>query len=74
MSYTNGPDAIKCAMCIQLEKRVAALEARFDRLGRCTSKLTSMPSGVTCILPIGHDGCHEQVQNGENVGWINWNV
>lgn len=55
--------------CKELEERVAALEARFDRLGRCPARLPSMPAHVTCIHPIGHDGCHEQVRDGVPMGW-----
>ena len=69
MSQASGPDAIKCAKCEQLEKRVATLEARFDRLGRCPSRTASMPSGVTCTEPLGHEGCHQQVRDGVPMGW-----
>lgn len=69
MSQPSEPDAIMCLKCEQLEKRVASLNARFNLMGRCPAKTPSMPSGVTCIHPIGHEGSHEQVRDGVPMGW-----
>ena len=51
-----------------LMERVAELEARLGRI-RCPASPPGAPAYVTCILPFGHDSMHEQVRDGERMGW-----
>jgi hypothetical protein len=47
---------------VQLKARVSELEARLERIG-CTARPPASfgaPKHVTCTLPFGHEGMHQQ--------------